>query len=160
MLEHRAAKGPVHNFLPVSIKKYRPTQTSPSLLQNLSARGWRMSPCSPTVEITSHNQPKQVPAQDTADGVHNSPAAETPFATKPMVKGAEGTHQPSASLAHSHCDIGLVGSPGSAHRFPVISFPFMLFRLNAPATISHPSGKDYLTGGAERQQNRMDCAKK
>lgn len=157
MPEHRVAKGPAHNSLLVSTEKYRSTQTSPPPLQNLSAWGWMMPSCSSTVETTSHNQPRKVPAQDTEDGVHNSPAAETPFATKPMVKGAAGTHQPSASLAHSQGDVGPVGFPGSAHRFPVLPFPFLLFRLKAmPLQTLHSPQAKIIWLGALRE-SRTEC---
>lgn len=111
------------------------------------------------METTSHNQSNKVPAQDTVDGVHNSPAAETPFATKPTVKRAAGTHQPSASLAHSQGEVGPVGFSGGAHCFSPLSASALQAQSNAPTTTSHPSGKGYPTGGTEREQNRMDCAK-
>lgn len=80
-----------------------------------------MPACSSTVETTSHNQASKVPAQDTVDGVHHSPGAETPFATNPIVKRAAGTCQPSASLTHSQGNVDAVGFPGGAHCFPVLS---------------------------------------
>lgn len=111
-----------------------------------------MPPCSSTVETNSLNQPKKVPAQNTVDGVHNSPAAETSFATKPMVKGAAGTHQPSLSLAHSQGDVGPVGFSGSAHCFPVLPFPFLLLKLKAmPLQLFHTPQARIIWLGALRE---------
>lgn len=125
--EHKVAKGQAQNSLPVSAKKYRTTQTSPPLLQNLSAWGWIMPPCSSCVETANV---KRSPHRTQWIGFTIALLLKHPLPQTPWWRGQQApiSHQLPWPILRVSLEV-----PNSSQDFPLL---FFQAQNNVPAMTS------------------------